>query len=155
MNPEPPSTCNECGSDLTRGTTSLHLERGTIAITIGQVPASICERCGASFIAGETAKALSRTASRATMTFERILGLSRDRTRAGKSTTLKPVQVAFEEEPEGGYHVWAPLLQGCHSSGRTKEEARKNSAEAIALWTESAQEIGISIPETELIAPLT
>jgi predicted RNase H-like HicB family nuclease len=51
-------------------------------------------------------------------------------------------EVVFEPEEEGGYHVFCPLLKGCHSYGETKEDARKNIAEAIQLWLESAEELG-------------
>ncbi len=39
--------------------------------------------------------------------------------------------------------MYCPLLKGCHSYGATKEEARKNIAEAIELWLESAEELGL------------
>ncbi len=55
-------------------------------------------------------------------------------------------EVIFEPEEEGGYHVFCPLLKGCHSYGKTKQEARKNIAEAIQLWLESAQALAIPIP---------
>ena len=54
-------------------------------------------------------------------------------------------EVVFEPEEDGGYHVYCPLLKGCHSFGETKEEARKNIAEAIELWLESAEELGIAL----------
>ena len=60
-------------------------------------------------------------------------------------------EAIFEPEEEGGYHVYCPLLKGCHSHGATKEEARKNIAEAIELWLESAEELGFSIPEHEVV----
>jgi predicted RNase H-like HicB family nuclease len=47
--------------------------------------------------------------------------------------------------------VFCPLLKGCHSFGDTKEEARKNISEAIELWLESAEELGLSIPEHEVV----
>jgi predicted RNase H-like HicB family nuclease len=60
-------------------------------------------------------------------------------------------EVVFEPEEEGGYHVFCPLLKGCHSYGESKEEARKNIAEAIQLWIESAEELGLGIPEHEVV----
>ena len=53
-------------------------------------------------------------------------------------------EVIFEPEEEGGYHVFCPLLKGCHSYGETRGEARKKIAEAIELWLESAQELGLA-----------
>ena len=58
-------------------------------------------------------------------------------------------EVVLEPEEEAGYHVYTPSLKGCHSYGRTREEAQKNIAEAIELWLESAKELGIPIPEKE------
>ena len=54
-------------------------------------------------------------------------------------------EVIYEpEEENGGYHVFCALLKGCHSYGKTKPEARKNIAEAIELWLESAADLGLS-----------
>ena len=60
-------------------------------------------------------------------------------------------EVIFEPEEDGGFHVFCPLLKGCHSYGDTKEEARTNIAEAIQLWLESAQDLGLEIPEHEVV----
>jgi len=60
-------------------------------------------------------------------------------------------EVIFEPEEEGGYHVFCPLLKGCHSYGETKTQARKNIADAIELWLESAAELGLEIPEHEVV----
>jgi predicted RNase H-like HicB family nuclease len=61
-------------------------------------------------------------------------------------------EVILESEEEGGYHVYCPLLKGCHSYGATKEEALERIKEAIELWLESARELGIKIPEREVIS---
>ena len=61
-----------------------------------------------------------------------------------KKTTVQSFEVILELEEEGGYHIHAPALKGCHSFGATREEALKNIAEAISLWLESAKELGIS-----------
>jgi predicted RNase H-like HicB family nuclease len=65
--------------------------------------------------------------------------------------TVGKFEIIFEPEEEGGFHVFCPLLKGCHSFGDTKEEARKNISEAIELWLESAEELGLSIPEHEVV----
>ena len=54
--------------------------------------------------------------------------------------------VLMELEEEGGFHVWCPALKGCHSQGETREEALANIREAIALYLESAQAEGLSLP---------
>ena len=43
-------------------------------------------------------------------------------------------QVCFEPEEDGGYHTYVPALPGCHSYGRTIEEAEHNIKEAILLY---------------------
>ena len=68
-----------------------------------------------------------------------------------KKTMVERFEVVLEPEEEGGYHVYAPSLKGCHSCGSTKEEALGNIAEAIALWLESARELGIPIPERDIV----
>jgi predicted RNase H-like HicB family nuclease len=50
--------------------------------------------------------------------------------------------VIFEEEPEGGYHVYCPALRGCHTQGETHEEALRNIREAIELYIESLRDHG-------------
>lgn len=66
--------------------------------------------------------------------------------------TVENFEVILEPEKAGGYHVFCPALKGCHSYGSTKEEALEKIKEAIELWLESAKELGISIPERELIS---
>jgi len=50
------------------------------------------------------------------------------------------------EPDEGGFHVWVPALPGCHSWGRTKEEALANIQEAAELYLESMIAHGVPIP---------
>jgi len=65
---------------------------------------------------------------------------------------IQNFEVVLEPEDEGGYHIYCPILKGCHSCGDTKEEALKNIKEAIELWLESAQELGVRIPEKEVVS---
>ena len=65
---------------------------------------------------------------------------------------VRNFEVILETEDEGGYHIYCPVLKGCHSCGETKEEALKNIKEAIELWLESAQELGIGISEREIVS---
>jgi predicted RNase H-like HicB family nuclease len=53
-------------------------------------------------------------------------------------------KVIFEPD-EPGYHASCPELRGCHSYGDTLTEARANIEEAIALWLESAEELGLNV----------
>ncbi|MBM2831860.1 MAG: hypothetical protein HW414_912 [Dehalococcoidia bacterium] len=66
-------------------------------------------------------------------------------------SAVESFEVVLESEEEGGYHVYTPSLKGCHSYGATREEALRNIAEAIALWLESARELGIAIPERDSV----
>lgn len=68
-----------------------------------------------------------------------------------RKVAAQSFEVVFEPEEEGGYHVYAPSLKGCHSYGATREEALKNITEAIELWLESAKELGIPIPERKTV----
>ncbi|MCD6568428.1 MAG: type II toxin-antitoxin system HicB family antitoxin [Dehalococcoidia bacterium] len=65
---------------------------------------------------------------------------------------VQDFEVILEPEDGGGYHVYCPILKGCHSCGDSREEALQNIKEAIGLWLESAQELGISLPEREVIS---
>jgi predicted RNase H-like HicB family nuclease len=60
-------------------------------------------------------------------------------------------EVVLEPDEDGGYHVFAPALKGCHSWGETREEALDHIKEAITLWLESAEELGIPIPDRETV----
>jgi len=68
---------------------------------------------------------------------------------------IQNFEVILEPEDEGGYHVFCPALKGCHSYGATKEEALEKIKEAIELWLESARELGIKLPEREIISVKT
>lgn len=66
---------------------------------------------------------------------------------------VQDFEVILEPEEGGGYHIYCPILKGCHSCGDTREEALKNIKEAIELWLESAQELGIGIPFSYWMMP--
>jgi len=51
------------------------------------------------------------------------------------------LDIVLEKEEDGGYSVHCPVLKGCHSQGRTREEALKNIQEAIELYFEVAHDI--------------
>lgn len=52
------------------------------------------------------------------------------------------IEVVFEPQDEGGYHVYAPDLPGLHSQGDTLEEAVQNAQEALTLYVEGLREDG-------------
>lgn len=47
---------------------------------------------------------------------------------------------------DGGFTAVAPELPGCRSDGETPQEALDNIYDAIACWTEAAEEMGRAIP---------
>jgi len=47
---------------------------------------------------------------------------------------------------EGGYHVYCPMLPGCHSEGETIKEALANVREAIEVYLESLLAHGEHVP---------
>lgn len=51
------------------------------------------------------------------------------------------LDIVLEEEEDGTYSVHCPALKGCHSQGRTRDEAIANIQEAIELYLEVAGEI--------------
>ena len=63
-----------------------------------------------------------------------------------RKETVASFEVVLEPEEDGGYHVYAPSLKGCHSYGATKEEALRNVAEAISLWLGSTKELDMPVP---------
>ena len=46
-------------------------------------------------------------------------------------------KVLLRKEPEGGFTIFVPSLEGCITYGETLEEAQKNAKEAIELYLES------------------
>jgi predicted RNase H-like HicB family nuclease len=56
-------------------------------------------------------------------------------------------------EHEDGYSVSCPALKGCHSQGRTREEALENIREAIQDWlaAESEETKLFKVSEAEVV----
>lgn len=48
---------------------------------------------------------------------------------------------------DDGYLAYFPALPGCHTWGRSYEEAVRNAEEALALYLETLDELGKAIPE--------
>ncbi len=58
--------------------------------------------------------------------------------------------VIFEKEEEGGYHVFCPVLPGCHTQGESIDEGLQNIREAIQLYIASLVEDGLQVPEEDI-----
>lgn len=54
--------------------------------------------------------------------------------------------VVYERQPDGSYVVSVPALPGCHSEGKTLEEAQEMIADAIQGYIASLQKHGEPIP---------
>jgi len=59
--------------------------------------------------------------------------------------------VILEREEEGGYHVFCPILKGCHSYGDTVDEAVANIREAIEVYLEDLKAAGEPIPTEDIL----
>jgi antitoxin HicB len=59
------------------------------------------------------------------------------------------------EQHEDGYLAYFPALRGCHTWGRTYEEAVKHAEEALSLYLETLAENGNPIPEEQTNAPVS
>lgn len=51
------------------------------------------------------------------------------------------------ERADGNYSAYSPDLPGCAATGRTREEVRRNMAEAIAMHLRGLAEDGLPVPE--------
>ena len=60
--------------------------------------------------------------------------------------------VVFEQDEDGVYIANVPALQGCHTHGRTLEEAEANIQEAIEGYLEALTKAGDPIPIEESVS---
>jgi len=58
------------------------------------------------------------------------------------------VVIEDDQLPDGrnAYHAYCPVLKGCHTWGKTYQEALKNIQEAVELYVEDMIEAGEPIP---------
>ena len=61
------------------------------------------------------------------------------------------IAVIFEKEEEGGYHVFCPVLPGCHTQSETIDEGIHNIREAMQLYIDSLVEDGLPVPEEDIL----
>jgi predicted RNase H-like HicB family nuclease len=55
------------------------------------------------------------------------------------------IELVFEPQEEGGYHVYSPDLPGLHTQGDDMDDAMENANEAVALYVEGLREDGESL----------
>jgi predicted RNase H-like HicB family nuclease len=60
-------------------------------------------------------------------------------------TEAHEIELVFEPQEGGGYHVYAPELPGLHTQGDDMDEAMANANEAVALYVEGLREDGESL----------
>ena len=64
-------------------------------------------------------------------------------------------RILLRKEPEGGFTVTVPSLEGCVTYGETVDESIKNAREAIELYLETLKEFNEPIPTEEDILEYT
>lgn len=64
-------------------------------------------------------------------------------------------KILLREEPEGGFTVFVPSLEGCITYGKDLKEAKENAKEAIELYIESLKEDNLPIPKDENLLELS
>lgn len=69
-------------------------------------------------------------------------------------TTARTYSLTIEQH-EHGYLAFFPALPGCHTWGRTYEDAVKHAEEALAGYLETLAEHGDPIPEEDADAPVS
>jgi predicted RNase H-like HicB family nuclease len=53
---------------------------------------------------------------------------------------MRDVQLVFEPEDEGGYHVYAPDLPGLHTQGDSFDHAAVNARDALGLYVDEPRD---------------
>lgn len=61
----------------------------------------------------------------------------------------------FEKEPEGGYSVYFPDIEGCYTQGEDLAEAVENAEDALCLALYDLEEKNAAIKEPSDISALT
>ncbi|HVD37500.1 MAG TPA: type II toxin-antitoxin system HicB family antitoxin [Solirubrobacterales bacterium] len=57
----------------------------------------------------------------------------------------REIELIFEPQEEGNFHVYAPDLPGLHTQGDDLDDAMSNASEAVALYVEGLREDGESL----------
>ena len=67
---------------------------------------------------------------------------------------IRNYKILLREEPEGGFTVFVPSLEGCITYGKDLDEAKRDAKEAIELYIESLQMDKLPIPTDENLLEL-
>jgi predicted RNase H-like HicB family nuclease len=57
----------------------------------------------------------------------------------------REIELVFEPQDGGGYHVYALDLPGLHTQGDDMDDAMENASEAVALYVEGLRDDGESL----------
>lgn len=66
-----------------------------------------------------------------------------------KKVRVLQYNAVFQEESDGGFSVWVPILPGCCSQGDSFEETLSNIKEAIELYLENEPDLAQEQNEAE------
>lgn len=55
--------------------------------------------------------------------------------------TRAPYRVVFERDDDGAWLARVPSVRGCHTYGRTIDQARRRIREALSLWIDGADDV--------------
>lgn len=58
--------------------------------------------------------------------------------------------ISLERDEDGYFVASCPIFAGCHSQGKTREEAIANISEAIRGYITSMRKHGEKLPETDI-----
>ena len=86
---------------------------------------------------------------RTTKSKSRATGVKKPAGRNNKGKLSVPVIV---ERDEGGFVAYCPTLEGCHTQGKTYEDALENVKEAIEVYIEDLQAHGERLPSNEIVS---
>ncbi|MBI3963308.1 MAG: type II toxin-antitoxin system HicB family antitoxin [Deinococcus sp.] len=78
--------------------------------------------------------------------------------KASKARQKKPAAYTFQvviEADEDGFHAFPPALKGCHTWGKTYEEALSNIQEAMRCHLLAMLDLGDTIPQEQFSEPAT
>lgn len=64
-------------------------------------------------------------------------------------------KILLREEPEGGFTVFVPSLDGCITYGETLNEAKSNARESIELYLESLKADNLPLPTDDRLLEMS
>lgn len=78
-----------------------------------------------------------------------MIGLGESGNQKNALLNIYNYRILLKEEPESGFTVLVPSLEGCITYGETLLEAKENAKEAIELYIKSLKEDNLPIPSDD------